>query len=158
MLRRLRKKLQRIEIWGWCPAKSRYLPYIDFQDSWNFLGSEHLEMIRISVIFEYLVLWVPSTDLDDLWCILKLWDHTFTFWSFSTQFWRGFCQIRCGSLGFSENIGFQMDGSLSSLDGFGWFLVHFEALGSSFHFLIFFHTILMWILQDLMWIFCIFRK
>ena len=47
MLRRLRKKLELIEIWGWCPPKPRYLPYIDIRDSWKFLGSEHLKMIQI---------------------------------------------------------------------------------------------------------------
>ena len=138
MLRRLRKKLQRIEIWGWCPAKSRYLPYIDFQDSWNFLGSEHLEMIRISVIFEYLVLWVPSTDLDDFWCILKLCDHTFTFWYFSTKILCGFSDIWCGSLDISENDHeFQMVVSLGFRNGFGWFLMHFEASWSYLYFFVF---------------------
>ena len=43
MLRRLRKKLQRVEIWGWCPRATKEnlkgAAYIDFEDFWNFLGS-----------------------------------------------------------------------------------------------------------------------
>ena len=91
MLRRLRKKLELIEIWGWCPRPTKE----------NLKGAE-----------------IPFSD--------DSWSKVDTI-CFRLQFYR----------------------SLRSLDRFGWFLVHFEALLSHFHILVILGTNLTWIFDEI---------
>ena len=133
MLRRLRKKLQRVEIWGWCPRATKEnlkgAAYIDFEDFWNFLGSGCSQNEQSSID------WFSALP----WPIWMIFD---AFWS--SVFILSFCdpfprrsdvdfQISDVDLWiFLRMMIFQMIVSPGFGNGFGWFLVHFEASRSYF--------------------------
>ena len=108
MLRHLRKKLQPIEVWGWCPRKSGDQRPSIFMDSRFKIGEIlwiQLRIIEFMSDFSRLVLRALWMDLDDFWCILKLWSRIFWFWWIWVQILRGFSKIWCGSqkyLGISQ--------------------------------------------------------
>ena len=50
MLRLLRKKLQRVEIWEWCPRKSRDERPPFLRDPWSEIGEIRLKIIEVSTL------------------------------------------------------------------------------------------------------------
>ena len=154
MLRRLRKKLQRVEIWGWCPRATKEnlkgAAYIDFEDFWNFLGSGCSQNEQSSIDSFSALPWPIWMIFGAFWSsvfILSflvlfhedlMWIFRYLMWIFG-YFWEWW---------FFKWL--YLRGSGMDLNDF-WCILKLP--DHTFNFFVLFHEDLTWIFRYLVWIF-----